>query len=63
MQLERIENVPRVLLGSETQPLTTVPLCADVITDYWQRLVDTNCSTDLWSLESRKFQDEDPHIF
>lgn len=37
MQLERIENVPRVLLGSETQPLTTVPLCADVITgkDWW----------------------------
>lgn len=56
MQLERIENVPRVLLGSETQPLTIVPLCADVITDYWQRLVD------LWSLESQKFQDEGPPI-
>ena len=59
MQLERIENVPRVLLGSETQPLTTVPLCADVITGCWQRLVDINCCKDLlWSLESQKFQDE-----
>lgn len=53
MQLESIENVPRVLLGSETQPLTTVSLCcADVITG--KGLVDINCPKGLlWSLESQ----------
>lgn len=52
MQLESIENVPRVLLGSETQPLTTVSLCcADVITG--KGLVDINCPKGP-SLESRK---------
>lgn len=60
MQLESSENVPRVLLGSKTQPLTTVSLCcAYVITS--KGLVDINCPIGLfWSLESQKCQDEGP---